>query len=129
MKPLFLSFIKNLGIFSLLLAIVIGGFFFLLPRSYFTPALPGLLLFFIGVTLAGFYILIRASARKFIRFINLYLLITVIKLVVFIAILVIYLLLNKKDAVPFGLWFFLLYIFFTFFEVVSLLSYSKSLQQ
>ncbi len=129
MKSVFLSFLKNLVIFSVILGIAVMVLYFLLPRSYFTPALPYLFLFFISATLAGFYILVRATRKKFIRFLNFYLLTTMVKLVFFIAILVTYLFLNKKDAVPVGLWFFLLYIFFTFFEVVSLLNYSRTLQQ
>jgi len=58
-----------------------------------------------------------------------YLLITTLKLLLFIAILVIYILLNRKDAVPFGLSFFILYLVYTVFEVISLANYSKNLSK
>ncbi len=129
MKEVFLPFARKLGIFSLLLAVVILILYFLLPRNFFTPALPVLFFFFLLMTLAGYLVLVRATRQKFIRFLNYYLLSVIIKLVIFIGVLVLYLMFNKKDAVPFGLWFFILYVLFTLFEVSSLLAYSKTLHQ
>ncbi|HTX89297.1 MAG TPA: hypothetical protein VMC08_09935 [Bacteroidales bacterium] len=128
MKPILLSFTRNLAILALVLGVVITVLYFLLPHSYFTPALPWLFIFFLTVTFAGFWVLIYATRGKFIRFLNLYLLTTIVKLVFFIGILVAYLFVYRKDAVPFGLWFFILYLVFTFFEAVALISYSKKLQ-
>jgi hypothetical protein len=109
-------------------AIIVAAYF-ILPKHYFTPALPGIFIFFLALTVAGFYLLVRSVHQKFIRFLNIYMLITIVKLILCIAVLVTYLFLNKHDAIPFGLWFFILYIFFTFFEVSSLLTYSKTLHQ
>jgi len=129
MKSAFQLFFRNLVVFSAVLGLVILILFLILPRHYFTPSLPFSFFFFFLVTLAGYYILIRATQKRFIRFLNVYLLTTVIKLIVFIGVLVLYMMLNQKDAVPFALWFFLLYLGFTFFEVYYLISYSKTLQK
>jgi hypothetical protein len=129
MKSVYLDFLRRLIIFSVILSFVAAGAALLLPKHYITPVLSYLFLFFIAITLISYYILIKAAHMKFIRFLNYYLLLTVIKLFLFIAVLVIYLMLNKNDAVPFALSFFLLYLCYTIFEVTEIISYSKVLQQ
>ena len=122
----YLSFLKRLLIFSLIAASVAGILYFLLPAKFITPALPFLFLFFIAVTLTNSYILIKASRKKFLRYLNVYLLTTVLKLFLFTAIIIIYVLLNKTDLVPFTISFFILYLCYTTFEVVWLVSFSKT---
>jgi hypothetical protein len=128
-KNLYVRFLFRLLVFSLALGVVTVTLYFLTPGKYFTPVLPLIFLFFMIVTYAGYYILVRAARQKFMRFLNIFMLTTVIKLVIFIGVIFIYLLMNKKDAIPFALWFFLLYVGYTFFEVYSLVSYSRTLEK
>ena len=128
MKSEYLKFLKNILIFSAILGIFAVILFFVLPRHYFSPSLPFLFTFFIAVTLVSYYFLLRTVHIKFIRFVNYFMLSTVIKLILYIAILFIYIFLNKKDAVAFALSFFILYLFYTFFEVTAILSYSRKLK-
>jgi hypothetical protein len=121
-----LLFLKKLLIYSAILGIFSFLAWFIFPQKYFSPALPFIFIFFIAITFLEYYFLVRSSKNKIVRFINTYLLITTLKLLLFIAILVIYILLYKKDAVPFGLSFFVLYLFYTIFEVVSLINFSKN---
>ena len=126
MSSVYLSFLKRIIIFSLVLGVCATVLYFVLPAKFITPALPWLFLFFIGATLTGYYFLIKSVQKKFIRFLNAYLLSTILKLLVYIAIMVIYILMNKQDALPFGITFFLLYLCYSIFEVSSLVSYSKN---
>ncbi|MDP4281204.1 MAG: hypothetical protein Q8867_03555 [Bacteroidota bacterium] len=128
MKTEFNSFLKKLLIFSGILGIIALILFFFLPRHFFTPVLPLIFVFFILVTLLSYYLLLRIVHVRFIRFVNYFMLSTFVKLILYIAILVLYIFLNKKDAVPFALSFFILYIFYTFFEISAILTYSKKLQ-
>jgi uncharacterized membrane protein len=114
---------------SALLVILVLISWFIFPKKYFSPALPFTFIFFIAITYFGYSFLVRFSRLNIVRFINMYLLITTLKLLLFIAILVIYILLNRKDAVPFGLSFFILYLVYTVFEVISLANYSKNLSK
>lgn len=126
-QPLsFSRFLKKLMVYSGILAILSIGAFISFPANYFSPAYPYLFLFFIVTTLTGYWLIIRSAYEKPVRFINTYLLVTVVKLLVFTGILVVYILLNKKDALPFGLSFLILYLLFTVFEVISLVSYSRN---
>jgi hypothetical protein len=129
MKSNFIDFLRKLVIFSVILSFITIGLSFLIPKTDITPVLPWLFIFFLAITLISYYILINAAQKKFIRFLNYYLLTTTVKLVLFIAVLMTYIMLNRKDVVPFALSFFLLYLCYTIFEVVSIVGYSKTLQK
>jgi hypothetical protein len=57
---------------------------------------------------------------------NVYLLTTVIRLFLYVAVMVTYILLNKPDILPFSITFFILYLCYTIFEVVWLVSFSRT---
>lgn len=125
-NSVYLSLLKRLLIFSLILGSVAALLFFLLPSKFITPVLPFLFPFFIAVTLISSYLLIRSSEKRFIRYLNVYLLTTIIRLFLYIAVMVTYILLNKPDILPFSISFFILYLCYTVFEVVWLVSFSKT---
>ncbi len=126
MKSVYLNFLKRIIIFSVAFALIcfIVGYF--LPYESITPALPYLFLFFLSVTLVVHYVLLKASEKRFSKFTTYFMLATFLKLMLYIAVLLIYVLLNRSDAIPFIITFFILYIFYTVFEVISILSYSKT---
>lgn len=125
-NSVYLSLLKRLLIFSLILGSIASVLFFLLPSKFITPTLPFLFPFFIAVTLISTYLLIRSSQKKFIKYLNLYLLTTVVRLFLYVAVMVTYILLNKEDVLPFSISFFILYLCYTIFEVVWLVSFSKT---
>ncbi len=129
METHYIDFLKKILVFSLILGVIAFGVGCFLPSRVITPVLPFLFLFFISVTLIGYYLLIKAAKKLFIKFLNYYLLITTLKLFLFIGVLVGYIMLNKGDAAPFGISFFILYLLYSIFEVVSLVSYSRSLKR
>jgi hypothetical protein len=125
-KSVYLSLLKRLLIFSLIPGSIATILYFSLPAKFITPTLPFLFIFFIAVTLISAYILIRSSQKKFIKYLNVYLLTTVLKLFLFTAVIITYVLFNKADLIPFTLSFFILYLCYTIFEVVWLVSFSKT---
>jgi hypothetical protein len=129
MKSILTDFFRKLIIFSVILSFIVIGLSFLIPTSYISRVIPLLFIFFMIITMISYYILIKAAQMKFIRFLNYYLLITTVKLLLFIVVMITYMMLNKQDAVPFALSFFILYLCYTIFEVVSIIGYSKSLQR
>ena len=124
----YLTFLRRILVFSIVLGLFATGIRFLAPSGYITPTLPWLFVFFIAVTLAGYYFILRSVNTKFIRFINSYLLITVVKLFLFIGVIFLYLFHNRQDAAPFAISFFVLYLCYMIFEVVNLVSFFKSSQ-
>jgi len=128
-SSVYLIFLRRILVFSIILGLLATGIGFLVPARTITPALPYLFVFFTAVTLTGYYFIIRSANTKFIRFINSYLLVTVIKLFLFIGVIFFYLLHNRQDAAPFAFSFLILYLCYMIFEVVNLVSFFKSSQQ
>jgi len=129
MKSFYLHFLKNLLVFSAILGFIIWGFSYIIPHKYLTPTLFFQFIFFIALTIIVGYLLIKASLERFHKFLNTYLLITTVKLVFFMAIIVLYMFQNRPDAAPFAISFFVLYLCFSTFEVVALVLNSKKPQQ
>ncbi|MCX6252503.1 MAG: hypothetical protein NTX61_17350 [Bacteroidetes bacterium] len=125
MKSIYLSFLKKIIIFTIILGIIAATLSFILPKPFLTPFLPLLFLFFPVITFSTFSILVKSADKKFIRFLNYFLLTIILKLFLFIGILIAYLILNKPDAIPFTLTFFILYLCYTVFEVIQIISYSN----
>jgi hypothetical protein len=125
-KSDYLSLLKQLIVFSLLLVSVAVVLFFLLPGTFITPALFFLFPFFISVTLISANILIRSARKKFIRYLNVYMLTTLVKLILYVLVMVVYILLNKQDVIPFFVTFLILYLLYTIFEVVWLVKFFKA---
>lgn len=115
--PIF-YFSAVLGAFALVAAL-------LLPGEFVSPALPVLIPFFMSVTILSFHYLQKALNRKFIRFVNTFLLSIILKLFLYMIIMVAYALLNRSDAVPFLLSFFVLYLCYTVFESVYIIKFSR----
>ncbi len=120
------KFLLNLTIFTVGVSIVAFIIFYFLPIAFTTPAWPYLILFFFSVTLLVHYVLLKSTAKKFSRFTANFMLSTALKLLLYLAVIVIYALFNKDDAINFIITFFALYVLFTIFEVVSILNFSKA---
>lgn len=125
MKPKYFDFLKNLLIFTFILAAVGFTVAYFLPENYVTPTLPFLYAFFLSVTIIVHYILLKVSEKKTGAFINYFMVLTFGKLIFYLTIIIIYALLNREDVVPFIISFFILYVFYTTFEVVLSLRLTK----
>lgn len=125
MKSEIASYAKNLLYVSLAAGIVAFALYYLLPSTWFSPALPVLFAFFYACSLLSFMILSKSIQKKFSRFTSVFMLTTAGKLFLFISIMIVYSFLNKKDAVPFLLNFFILYLVFTIFEVTQVIGLTK----
>lgn len=126
MQNLYLIFLKKLLIFTIFLALVGYIITLYLPANYVTPTWPYIYVFFFAATLIVHYILLRVSQKKTAGFINFFMLVTFGKLIFFLSIILAYALLNRADAIPFIITFFILYVCFTAFEVVLSLSQTKT---
>jgi len=124
MKSKLNNFILNLSVFSVILGLITYVLTFLLPSKYFSPALPFLFPFFFSTTLIIYFFLAKSGAKSN-SFINRFMLATFFKLMVYMSVLIIYVLMYKEDAIPFIISFFILYLGYTIFEVISILKYQK----
>ncbi|NVN93672.1 MAG: hypothetical protein HXX18_00170 [Bacteroidetes bacterium] len=116
----YLAFVKKLLVFFIIICGLTATCFFSLPELYLTPVLPFLLPFFFSITLLTHYMQLKASQKSFARFTSGFMMITFLKLMILIALLLLYVLTHRKDAIPFIIWYFIFYVCFTTFEVINL---------
>ncbi|MBL7138271.1 MAG: hypothetical protein ISS17_05825 [Bacteroidales bacterium] len=126
MKAPYISFLKNLLIFSLIIVVIYIGLSYLLPERYFSVALPYLFPFYIATTLISYHFLLRSLHKRFSKFVNRFMAATAIKLFWYVIIMVSCILIFRTDAISFAINFFILYLCYTLFETISLVRYSKS---
>ncbi len=97
-----------------------------LPPLYISSAFPYILFFYYITTLLIILILARSIQKRASYFVNSYMIITFVKLLLFSFVVMAYLLINKKDAIPFVVTFFVYYLFYATFEVVALRQINES---
>jgi hypothetical protein len=127
MKSNFIPYLKKLLVISVLLELVILFFFQKYPQYNFAVA-PYLILFFIVISIGTHYFLLKAAQKRAQLFTAAFMGSIGIKLLLCFGFLIIYVLLNKNEAKHFIVTFFVLYLVFTTFEVLSLLKFVNTPQ-
>lgn len=125
MKPMYFDFLKKLLIFTFILAVIGFSIAYFLPENYITPTLPFLFAFFLSVTIIVHYILLKVSEKRTPAFINFFMILTFGKLIFYLTIILIYAFVNREDLLAFAITFFILYAFYTGFEVVVSLKHTN----
>jgi L-asparagine transporter-like permease len=114
------KFAYRLIIFSAIMAAV-GVVFQLIFPQYASPAIPFIVIFFFIITLFTLYVVLRkpsqVTGRKFIAG---YMLSRIIKIFSTLAFLILYMIFNKTDRIPFAIAFLVVYFAYSVFEVVAL---------
>jgi hypothetical protein len=119
------KYLRNLLIFSGILAAIALILHFALPKAWFSPAIPFLVVFFFAASLLSFYYLLHSTSKRFIKFVNTFLLTIIVKLFIYAGVMITYALANRQDAIPFMLGFFILYLCYTIFEAASIIKYTQ----
>lgn len=116
--------IKKFSFRTIVFSIVIAGLsalFQLLCPNYATPALPYIVLFFFVITLFTIFIVLRDdNGKSGKRFVSSYMLSRIIKLMSCLLFLGIYLFINRKDSLRFGIAFLVIYFLYSIFELFIL---------
>ena len=124
MKDLLIRFTRNLAIVSTLVAFAGLSMHFFFP-GLTTPALPWLILLFILTTFTLYYILLKASDKKFSQFTNYFMAASVFKLLMLLVIITVYVYFFRNDAIRFVATILVLYMVYTVLEVYWLLKINK----
>lgn len=112
----------NILIFSILLEIIAVLMYVTMPQNIITPSLPFLTPFFLSVSLISNLLLISQPVANPNKFIRTFMMVTFLKLMIYIIVLLAYVLIYRADAVRFMLSFVTLFIFYLIFDVVFLLN-------
>ncbi len=124
MKDILIRFTRNLAIISTIVAAIGFGLHFIVPQ-FSTPALPGLIFLFILTTYILFYILLKASTKKFTLFANYFMVASMLKILLLLIVISFYAYNYRSDAIRFTITMFALYLIYTIFEVFWLLKISR----
>ena len=114
-------FLRTLVIATLAIIIISAIVYAALPTGYYTTAFPFLVVFFFAATLLVYYFMLKSLEKRPAKFVNIFLLTTMVKLLVYMAVMVSYALVNRGEARQFIVAFFILYIIYTIIEVLALL--------
>jgi len=125
MQSAYIKFLRNILVYSAVLGAIAIVLYFFLPKQVITPVLPYLFFFFTSLTLISYYVLLGSIKAKMSRFVNTFLISTIVKLIIYISVMIIYVLMNRPDAVPFMIAFFILYLFYTVFEVIHMIGLTR----
>ena len=115
------KYIIRLFTFSIIISAISFVLFKYVLTQYYLDVFPFLIVFFAFTSVLIHYILLKASNFRIAKFSTFFMGSTSAKLFLYIIFLVIYVLVDKSNAVPFLLTFFVLYFLFTIFETFSLL--------
>lgn len=125
--------IKKFSFRTIVFSIVIAGLsalFQLLCPNYATPALPYIVLFFFVITLFTIFIVLRDdNGKSGKRFVSSYMLSRIIKLMSCLLFLGIYLFINRKDSLRFGIAFLVIYFLYSIFELFILKKESDDIKK
>lgn len=125
MNKLFLQFAKGLTIYSIIIALISIAVYYGFPGIKITPVFLFLIAFMYAINLLLFGKLAQAIQNKPNRFINAYMLLNFGKLFIYIAIIAVYIYMNRSDAIPFTITFLVYYVIFTAYEIITLLKIKK----
>ncbi|HNS17731.1 MAG TPA: hypothetical protein PKH94_10615 [Bacteroidales bacterium] len=126
MRSPFPRFVARLTVFTLILGLMTWLAFFLLPKGSASVTVPFQFVFFYTVTLCVHYVLLKAARKSPGSFVTRFMVVSFLKLLLYVIVLVIYLLLNKGDALRFTVPYLMLYVLFSSFEIYSFLKISKT---
>ena len=120
----FFNFYKKSTLLSILLFVTgLVTFSFLIPEFYL-PVFPFLLLFFYLLSLLLQFLLYKIAKMKISNFAARFMAITMMKMFLLLILALVYIFLNKEEAIAFIVVFFLLYVIFTILEVRDIMKFT-----
>ena len=119
MKPELKPFLIRLSLLTIVLMIMAMVLIYTLPEGFVSPSLPFVILYFFFVTLIVHVVTIKATRHSPRQFISYFMATTFIKFFLYVVTVLGYVYFFREDLIPFVISFFVLYIIYTIFEVVS----------
>jgi len=119
------KFDRILLLITFAVLIISYGLSHTVPEKFISISWPFITAFFFAITRLVHQFLLKKSGGQQSKFINAFLLTTTVKLLLFLTMIVVYVLIFRADAIGFILTFFINYLIYTVFEIVSILKYLK----
>ena len=126
MKNQISKFIINLFTFSVCFASLVFLAILVVPLKYISEVIWFLFPFFISISIILFLLIVKFSKVRPAQFIPRFMLLTVLKLILFAIVMILYVFKFRPDAVGFILNFFVFYFAYSTFEIISVVSFLKN---
>ena len=123
--PSFIRFLKNISLFSLCVFFLLKAYNHYASHAYTSSAGIFVLMYFVLITIIGYYILAKAFKKPAKEFVFYYLATLTLKFLAALAAILAYVLLYKKLSTGFAIVFLAVFLFFTIFELVFFLRWFK----
>jgi hypothetical protein len=123
------KFILKISLFTLLIFACATGLFSTVLKRYYLESYPYLILLVATVTTVGHLWIIKASSANAMKFTTTFMASVTLKLMVYLFFMLVYLIFDRSQVIPFILTFIALYILFTIFEVIQVLNFIKNNQK
>ena len=117
-------FLKT-SVFSLVIFLLGDALFTTFLKNYYLNIFLVIFLYFIILTISVNVVLIKISKHKISSFVNKFMIASTLKMFLNLICLVVYVMIQRQNAVPFLICFLIHYMLFTTYEVVSILSFLK----
>jgi len=121
----FKLYLRNIIIFTVLLAVIQFVLSISIPTHLVSKTWPLIIFFFVGFSIIMHRFLLKSTDGRPQKFIFSFMILTTIKILLYLGIILMYVLLNKPDAVAFIAAFFLNYFLFTAFEISAVLKFLR----
>jgi len=128
MKKELRRFIIRAVALTLLLGIAGVLIFTFFLKDFYFPLFPFVLLFFFGFTLGTHLLQVKKAQTGFSSFARSHMVITLVRLFVFSAVIVLYLIFSKVNVISFTVVVVILYMVYTIFETTELTRYTTRKQ-
>lgn len=119
------QFITKILIFTILVFIITSALFSTVLKIWYFAAYPYQILLIALVTTIGHIWILKAAGQNTRKFTTSFMASVTLKLMVYLTFMLIYLMIDRSQVIPFVLTFIILYISFTIFEVIQVLNYIK----
>jgi len=129
MKEVFNPYLYKITIYSLILLVISIILTRISQPNIFLPILPLIVLFFFIVNVGVHYIIVKITLKKIKHFFNYFMISTFARLILYLVVIMLYSLSMKEGKAAFTISFFIIYIFYSGFEVVTLSSHIKKMNQ
>ncbi len=119
------QFIVKMTVFTLLIFVSATIVFSTVLEPWLVASYPYQILLIATVTTIGHLWIVRASGQNTRKFSTAFMASVTLKLMIYLTFLLVYLLIDRSQAIPFVLTFITFYILFTIFEVLAVLNFIK----
>jgi len=129
MQQAYKKFLNRIIVFTIVVGAIQWVVSTQIPANYVSNSWPVIVLFFAAFTAIMHHYLLKSTLGNPKKFIFSFMMFTTVKILLYLAVILIYVLLNRMDAVAFIFAFFLNYFLFTSFEILSVLKYLRQNHQ